>query len=124
MAAILLVADDQWVVNDVSAAVTSPGARLDTVPDADDAVTRLIDREYDLVVVDMQVGNMGGMAITRRLRDAMRMEGVELRPVVMLLDRSADAFLARRAGADAQVVKPFTAQEFRSATASLGSPVA
>jgi DNA-binding response OmpR family regulator len=32
---------------------------------------------------------------------------------VLLLDRAADSFLARRAGADEWLVKPFDAREFR-----------
>jgi DNA-binding response OmpR family regulator len=38
--------------------------------------------------------------------------------LVMLLDREADVFLARRAGADAAVVKPFDAEELRTAIAT------
>ncbi|MEX0797105.1 MAG: hypothetical protein WD274_10455 [Acidimicrobiia bacterium] len=37
--------------------------------------------------------------------------------MVLLLDRSADTFIARRARADASVVKPLTAAELRSAVA-------
>jgi AmiR/NasT family two-component response regulator len=39
-------------------------------------------------------------------------------PVVLLLDRNADAFIAKRAGAAAWVRKPFTAFELRSAVAA------
>jgi AmiR/NasT family two-component response regulator len=35
--------------------------------------------------------------------------------MVLLLDRSADEFLARRAGADASVLKPFDASDLRKA---------
>jgi DNA-binding response OmpR family regulator len=35
--------------------------------------------------------------------------------VLLLLDRTADEFIAKRAGADRWVVKPFTAQAFRAA---------
>jgi CheY-like chemotaxis protein len=36
---------------------------------------------------------------------------------VLLLDRAADAFIARRAGADAHVLKPINAAELRQAVA-------
>jgi DNA-binding response OmpR family regulator len=67
----------------------------------------------------MQVGSMGGMAITRLLRDAMVGGSIDEAPIVMLLDRSADVFLAGRAGADAHLVKPFTSQQLRSILTAL-----
>jgi DNA-binding response OmpR family regulator len=66
-----------------------------------------------VVLIDMQVGSMGGMAVVRRLREAIAMGQIEPTRLVLLLDRSADRFLAKRAGADASVLKPFTAQDLR-----------
>jgi hypothetical protein len=40
---------------------------------------------------------------------------------VILLDRTVDGFLAKRAGADAWVVKPFTDHELRTAVGDLAS---
>lgn len=65
-------------------------------------------------LVDMQVGSMGGMAITRQLREAIHAGTIPAGTIVMLLDRQADAFIAKRAGADGWVVKPFTAQQLRA----------
>jgi CheY-like chemotaxis protein len=58
---------------------------------------------------------MGGMAVARELRDRDAMAGREFTPVVILLDRAADAFLAKRAGAAAWVIKPFTTAMIREA---------
>jgi CheY-like chemotaxis protein len=59
----------------------------------------------------MQVGSMGGMAVVRDIRQT-----IEPRPrLVLLLDRSADTFIARRAGADAHVLKPIEAGRLREA---------
>jgi DNA-binding response OmpR family regulator len=41
---------------------------------------------------------------------------------VLLLDRSADSFLAKRAGADAWVIKPFHDAELRAAVQGESSP--
>ena len=60
----------------------------------------------DLVVLDQQIGKMGGMAACLDLRleeGAGRLPHV---PVLMLLDRRADVFLARRSDAEGWVVKP------------------
>jgi len=110
---VLLVADDAWVVNDVLTAVTDPGAALEIVADPRRAADAVADTGADIAVVDLQVASMGGMAVTRLLEDAIAAGSIPRIPVVLLLDRRADAFLARRSGADAFLVKPFTAQELR-----------
>lgn len=64
-----------------------------------------------MIVVDLQIGSMGGMAVIRAVREALA--GATVPPIIMLLDRAADAFLARRAGADAWVRKPLDGFELR-----------
>jgi DNA-binding response OmpR family regulator len=118
MADLLLVADDVWVKNDVAAAVTDPGTTLRSVDEPEEAADVLSEGRFDAVIVDMQVKNMGGMAIARLLQDAISRGGAENTPIIMLLDRQADVFLAKRAGADAYLVKPFTSQQLRAALTS------
>ncbi len=62
-----------------------------------------------LVVLDLQIGNMGGMATCLDLRLEERAGRIPAQRIVMLLDRDADAFLAQRAEADGWVVKPVDA---------------
>ncbi len=60
----------------------------------------------DLAILDLQIGKMGGVATCLDLRleeGAGRLPHV---PVLILLDRRADVFVARRAKADGWVVKP------------------
>ena len=108
----LLVADSAWVRNDVAAALPSSDWH---VHHADPRVVVEAAQAHPpaVVVIDMQVSSMGGMAVVRRLREAMAMDEIEPTRLVLLLDRSADRFLANRAGADASVLKPFTAQDLR-----------
>lgn len=117
MARVMVVADDAWVENDVRAALTDPGTVISAVSDPRQAVEAAASEGADLAVVDLQVGSMGGMAVVRALRSAMATEEIGRLRTVMLLDRSADRFLARRAGADESVIKPFSAQELRAAAA-------
>lgn len=118
MSSILLVADDDWVRNDVEASLSDGSTTLtvETNPRAAAALVR--DQAFDWAIVDMQVGSMGGMAIVRMLRGAIASGNTEDMGIVLLLDRDADLFLAGRAGADAAVVKPFTAQDLRSQLAA------
>jgi DNA-binding response OmpR family regulator len=60
----------------------------------------------DLVILDLQIGNMGGIAACLHLRHEAGEGRLPDVPVLMLLDRAADVFLARRSGADGWVVKP------------------
>ena len=59
-----------------------------------------------LVVLDLQIGNMGGMAACLDLRLEQRAGRIGTQRVVMLLDREADVFLGRRSEADAWLIKP------------------
>lgn len=114
MASIVVLTDDPWVENEVLAALSDPDTDVHVISNPRAMEAAVADHHADVAVIDMQVGAMGGMAVVR----ALRVEA-DVHPVrtVLLLDRSADAFLARRAGADAYVLKPFTAQQLRAAIA-------
>ena len=121
MPKILVVSDETWVRNGVHAALTAPAYELVDHVEPATAVQRCLDDDVDVVVVDLQVGAMGGMAVTRAVRAATA-TGTDLGvPVVLLLDRSADTFLARRAGAAAWVTKPFSAGELEAAIDTVSS---
>jgi two-component system OmpR family response regulator len=115
MARVLVIADEPWVRSEVHAALTEPAYTLIDHDDSRTAAARAGDEEVDAVITDLQVGTMGGMAVARELRDRDAMAGREFTPVVILLDRAADAFLAKRAGAAAWVIKPFTTAMIREA---------
>lgn len=115
MSDILVVADETWVLNDVRAALSEPRYTLHEIADPREVTDRIETTLPDAVVVDMQIGSMGGMAVTRAVRDAAAVERVTAPPIILLLDRDADAFLAGRSGAVAWVRKPFSAYELRAA---------
>jgi DNA-binding response OmpR family regulator len=109
---LLLVADSVWVRNDVAASLPSAEWSIHHA-DPRVVVEAAANHPPDVVVIDLQVGSMGGMAVVRRLRAAMAMGEIAPTRLILLLDRSADQFLAARAGADEALLKPFTAQAFR-----------
>lgn len=108
----LLVSDASWVRNQVRAAL-SGSAEIVEVDDPYQVEAAA--PGTDLSIVDMQVGSMGGMAITRTLKAMTPATG----PIVLLLDRQADAFIAKRSGADAWLAKPFNAQALRRVLADV-----
>jgi DNA-binding response OmpR family regulator len=115
---ILLVADVSWIVNDVRAALSDGNHSVDVVADPRAVAKATAERRPDLLMVDLQVGSMGGMAVARAVRDAAATGDGERPPIILLLDRDADSFLAGRSGADGWVRKPFSSDDLRGAVAA------
>ena len=113
MPKLLLVTDADWVANEVQAALGIGDWEIELLPDPALAAEKVTTGFYHAVVVDMQVAAMGGMAVIRALRQATTDRH---RPrLVLLLDRVADRFIAKRSGADAAVIKPINAAGLRRA---------
>jgi DNA-binding response OmpR family regulator len=118
MTRVLLVTDADWVRNAVNASLTLGVWEVAEADDPSAVLDMARESAFDVVIVDMQVGSMGGMAVIRALTSELAED--EQPWTALLLDRKADEFLARRAGADVSIVKPFTAQELRGALGNLG----
>ncbi|MEM9034684.1 MAG: response regulator [Actinomycetota bacterium] len=112
---ILIAADADFVVDEVVAAVSGPDADVRVVRRGSDVRGAAEVQIPDLVVCDLQIGTMGGMAVTIDLRHEAGAGRLPHVPVLMLLDRQADVYLARRSGADAWMVKPLDAFRVRRA---------
>ena len=76
-------------------------------------------RPADLAIVDMQIGTMGGIAVALDLRLEADAGRLEPRPVLLVLDRRPDVFLARRSGAEGWIVKPLDPIRLRTAVSAL-----
>jgi CheY-like chemotaxis protein len=107
MTELLLVADVPWVTDAVQAALGGAPYHVTTLGDPAAAAAEWQERAPAAVLIDLQVGSRGGMAVVRDLRAAAQAAGASPPPTVLLLDRAVDGFLARRAGADAWIRKPF-----------------
>ena len=71
------------------------------------------------MIVDLQMGNMGGVAVCLDLRLEESYGDLPHVPVLMLLDRRADVFLARRSEAEGWIVKPLDPIRIRRAAKAL-----
>ncbi len=119
MSEVLIATDADAVFAEVEAALADESTTIVRVRSGQAVAAAVADSTPDLVVLDMQIGNMGGIAACLHLHHeagAGRLPGV---PVLMLLDRQADVFLARRSGADGWVVKPLDAFSLRKAARAI-----
>jgi CheY-like chemotaxis protein len=103
---VLLATDADWIVDEVTAALGGPDTSFTVCTDGR-VVARVVGgRRPDVAVLDLQIGSMGGMAVTMALRLDESAGALPHVPVVMLLDRRADLHLARRSGAEGWLIKP------------------
>jgi DNA-binding response OmpR family regulator len=103
---ILVAADARWVREQVRVALVGRGQEVIEVTRGQDVADAVAEHEPDLVVLDLQIGNMGGIAVAIDLHLEEAAGRLPHVPILLLLDREADRFLARRAAADAELVKP------------------
>ncbi len=116
---ILVATDAQWLLEEIAAVVSGQDTTVRGVSRGFDVVPTVAERTPDLVILDLQIGNMGGMASALDLRleeSAGRLPRVR---ILMLLDRRADVFLARRSDVDGWLVKPLSPIKLRKAVAEL-----
>lgn len=116
---IVIAADAQSVFDDIRSVVEEPGTSVRWVRTGEavrDEVNRV---PADLVIADMQIGTMGGIAVALDLKleaDAGRLDPC---PVLLVLDRRPDVFMARRSSAEGWLLKPLDPIRLRTAVAAL-----
>lgn len=116
---VLVASDAEWVYQEVLQVLRGPDLAVRWVRSGPDAVAAVTERTPDLAVLDLQIGNMGAMAISLELHLEEGMGRLPHVPILILLDRRPDVFLARRSGAQGFVVKPLDPIRLRKAVTAL-----
>jgi CheY-like chemotaxis protein len=116
---ILVASDAPSVRSEVLAVVAGKDNETDEASSGPEVLAKVKVQAPDLVVVDMQMGNMGAMAVCMELRLEASYGALPHVPVLMLLDRRPDVFLAKRSGAEGWVVKPLDPIRLRRAVTAL-----
>ncbi len=116
---VLVATDSDQVFAQVDAALGSSSTVVVRVREGRSLRPAVAESEPELVLVDLQIGSMGGFAATLDLRLEEGAGRLDPSPIILLLDREADEFLARRSGADHWLVKPFDALALRMAATAV-----
>lgn len=109
-ASILLVEDTRVNQDVVLAMLENLGCRCDVATNGIDALTKLADHSYDMVLMDCQMPGLDGYETTRRLR---QFEKEHSKPYTKVIALTAHALVEDRqkclaAGMDDYLAKPFT----------------
>ena len=123
---VLLATDATWVVDDVVAAVGDGDTSFTVCSDGREVARQVAKRDdvggaFDIAVVDLQIGSMGGIAVTMALRLDASLGNAPDIPVLVLLDRVADVHLAKRSGADGWLVNPLDPLRLRRAVRTIAA---
>lgn len=105
----ILVADDEAAfLRSVTRSLRFEGYDVETAADGEEALSMLTARPPDIVVLDVTMPRLDGVAVCRRMRSAG-----DRTPVLMLTARDAvrDRVSGLDAGADDYLVKPFAYDE-------------
>jgi DNA-binding response OmpR family regulator len=116
---ILIATDAALVYDEIRSVVHTSETTVRWVREGEAVREEMNARPADLVIVDMQIGTMGGIAICLDLRLESDAGRLEPRPVLLVLDRRPDVFLARRTGAEGWIIKPLDPIRLRKAVAAL-----
>jgi DNA-binding response OmpR family regulator len=119
---IVVASDAKWVRDQAKAACVAPGQQVVEVTRGQDVRETVRTAEPDLAILDMQISNMGGIAVSIDLRLEAAAGRIPDVAILLLLDREADRFLATRADADAVLVKPVDAGTLRRTVDRLVAP--
>lgn len=103
---ILVAAQAPWICEQIEGGLSASDIEVKSVHEGAQVRNELVSYEPDILICDMQSGNMGGVAVCIDARMEAEEERCKDVGIILLLDREADRLLAERANADATMVKP------------------
>ena len=107
MARILIVEDEEKIARFVTLELEHEGYQVEHAADGRTAVDLALERDYDLILLDVLLPQLNGMEVLRRVRKHKDV------PVIMVTARDAvmDKVAGLDAGADDYLTKPFSVEE-------------
>ena len=118
---VLVATDADEVFDEVDAALSDERTTVARVRAGREVVAAVQQLDPAVVVLDLQIGNMGGVATCLAIRNEESGDRLDPQQVLLLLDREADVYLAQQADADGWLLKPLDALGLRRAVDALNA---
>ncbi|SCY06817.1 DNA-binding response regulator, OmpR family, contains REC and winged-helix (wHTH) domain [Lachnospiraceae bacterium XPB1003] len=107
---ILIVDDEKAIVKGLKYGLESDGMSVDAAYDGEEALDKIQNGNYDIILLDVMLPKVDGMEVCRQVRTFSEV------PIVFLTARGDDMekILGLEAGADDYITKPFNVLEVRA----------
>ncbi len=105
---ILIVEDDKAILNGLSDVLVFNGYSVEKAEDGGDGLKMILQRQFDLVLLDVMLPTMDGFSVCTKVRAAKPTQ-----PIIMITAKGSedDIVTGFKSGADDYVPKPFSLRE-------------
>ena len=110
MSKVLVVDDEKLIVKGIKFSLEQDGMEVDCAYDGEEALAKIGENEYDIVLLDVMLPKLDGFEICKAVRDFSNV------PIIMLTakDTDMDKILGLEYGADDYITKPFNILEVKA----------
>ncbi|MBO4266383.1 MAG: response regulator transcription factor [Lachnospiraceae bacterium] len=107
---ILVVDDEKLIVKGLAFALEQDGNTVDCAFDGEEAVLKIRENDYDIVLLDLMLPKLDGYEVCRTVREFSSV------PIIMLTAKSEDddKIMGLEYGADDYITKPFNVLELKA----------
>ena len=105
---ILLVDDEPLIVKGLKFALESDGYETDSAGDGEQALEKIKNGNFDLILLDVMLPKMSGIEVCQAVREKSDV------PIIMLTAKGEDKILGLEYGADDYMTKPFNILEVKA----------
>ncbi|MPM65258.1 Transcriptional regulatory protein SrrA [bioreactor metagenome] len=106
---ILVCEDDNMIIKAIQHKLTAEGYDVDVAMNGDDAMSKLREEQYDIILTDILMPLLGGLDLIVKVRDELKITT----PIIVLsrLGNEETILEAFQRGADDYITKPFSPNE-------------
>ena len=110
MAKVLVVDDEKLIVKGIRFSLEQDGMEVDCAYDGEEAIQKITDNQYDIVLLDLMLPVKDGMEVCQTVREFSDV------PIIMLTAKNddMDKILGLEYGADDYITKPFNILEVKA----------
>ncbi len=107
---VLVVDDEKLIVKGIRFSLEQDGMEVDCAYDGEEALSRVREKEYDIVLLDIMLPKMSGFEVCQQIREFSSV------PIIMLTAKGddMDKILGLEYGADDYITKPFNILELKA----------